>query len=91
MHLLAVMHTILTILGCALAGGLAGFGFSAAAGRLFPPRPRRHRGAHRPAWRRGPRTDPFRSTDAPLSLGLTHDAVTQKIPLLRDGDSLGEQ
>lgn len=57
--------------------------------------PRRHRGEHRPIWRRGPRVDPYTPTDAPLKgLDLEHDdAATQKIPIQRDGvnHSLGEQ
>lgn len=77
------MIDIPTVVACAVGGGF----FGALFAHLTRARPRRHRGEHRPIWRRGPRTDPYTPTDVPLQgLDLTDgDAPTQKIPLPRGG------
>lgn len=81
------MHLPLTeIAAMSVGGGICG----ALISHLTRPRHRRHRGAHRPVWRRAPRTDPYKATDVPL---FTDGAVTQTIPVPRDGagPSQGEQ
>lgn len=77
------MNAALEIAIASVGAGACGALFS----HLTRPRPRRHRGEHRPWWRRGPRVDPYTPTDVPIQgLDLEHDdAATQKIPLPRDG------
>lgn len=77
------MNQVIEIAIASVGAGACGALFS----HLTHRNPRRHRGEHRPIWRRGPRIDPFTPTDVPLKeLDLDDgDAPTQKIPLPRGG------
>ncbi|MCX4912844.1 hypothetical protein [Streptomyces sp. NBC_00687] len=47
---------------------------------------KRHRGGHRPIWRRGPRVDPYTPTDVPLKALDLSGAPTETIPTTPEGE-----
>ncbi|MFJ4828436.1 hypothetical protein ACIP79_00620 [Streptomyces sp. NPDC088747] len=68
------MNDVVQIVVMSVGGGVFGALFS----HLTRPRPRRHRGEHRPIWRRGPRVDPYTPTDAPIQ-ELSLDGATREM------------